>query len=86
MGCRNFESYIGPKIRLGIYETTMHFFGPQTCKTPDKIRDFWGGIFFALPFWKGSAKKMPLPYFSYVANSAATFRSQAVWGGLPGVR
>ena len=46
MGCRNFESYIGPKIGLGIYETTMHFFDPQTCKKPRNFLGFWGWYLF----------------------------------------
>jgi hypothetical protein len=31
---------------VGIYETTMHFFGPQTCKKPRNFLGFLGWYLF----------------------------------------
>ena len=61
MGCRNFESYIGPKIGLGIYETTMHFFGPQICKKPRNFLGFWGWHLFCTTLLEGLCKKDAIP-------------------------
>ena len=49
----------GQKWGLASMKLPCTFLTPRHAKNPGISWVFWGGIFFALPFWKGRTKKIP---------------------------